>query len=136
MHPHPGNLVVSVLTGRLMVLVILLTSATPVSTTWIATQIGILTPPGHYHHRHIHIVPDTINSIETSLKDDLFNTIGTTNDLYQTSGEVPNIGMGHGALMPFSILPAAVFQLLETLQQTEALATHSLLRPSHPPPRT
>ena len=136
MSAHSENLIVSVLAGRLMVLVILLTPATPVITAWITTQIGIVAPTGHYHHRHIHTVPDTINSIETSLKDGLFNSIGTANDLYRTSGEVPNIGMGHGALMPFSILPAAVFQLLKTLQHTEVLATHSLLRPPHPPPRT
>ena len=108
----------------------------PAIVAFIAVQIGVHTPSGHLHHRHVHFAPDASGSPETAhpAHDHGLTTHASGQD--QQSGEIPGFGLGLFALAPYAIVIAAVFVFAGNLTFRSRSSYGLSLPLPHPPPRT
>ncbi|MCY4109671.1 MAG: hypothetical protein OXG11_11660 [Chloroflexi bacterium] len=108
----------------------------PAIVAFIAVQIGVHTPSGHFHHRHVHFAPDASGSLETAHAAHNHESGPYSRGQDQQSGEIPGFGLGLFALAPYAIVIAAVFVFAGNLALRSRLSYGLSLPLPLPPPRT
>ncbi|MCY3802557.1 MAG: hypothetical protein OXG46_13400 [Chloroflexi bacterium] len=107
----------------------------PAIVAFIAVQIGVHTPSGHLHHRHVHFAPDASGSPETAHAAHNHESAPYSSSQDKQSGEIPGFGLGLFALAPYAILIAAVFVFAGNLTLRSRSSYRLTLPLPHPPPR-
>lgn len=107
----------------------------PAIVAFLAVQIGVHTPSGHFHHRHVHFAPDASGSPETTHAAHDRESGPYSSGQDQQSGEIPGFGLGLFALAPYAILIAAVFVFAGNLTLRSRSSYGLTLPHPHPPPR-
>ena len=107
----------------------------PAIVAFIAVQIGVHTPSGHLHHRHVHFAPDATGSPESAHAAHDHESTAHSGDQDEQSGEIPGFGLGLFALAPYAILITAVFVFAGNLTLRSRLSYGLSLPLPHPPPR-
>ncbi len=107
----------------------------PAIVAFIAAQIGVHTPSGHLHHRHVHFASDASGSPDATHAAHDHESALHSSGQDQKSGEIPGFGLGLFALAPYAILIAAVFVFAGNLTLRSRSSYGFSLPLPHPPPR-